>query len=284
MLTDTTTRRILIALTVVFLVNSQLNTRHIGWVGKVPNAIVKTLANPPASLMRSVTARVKGTPAEPTHVDQTQGLEERNRMFAMAQLENRRLSEENAELRRQLSAYQAAAAVRGSETIRLIEAIVADRNPSRSNPTLELDKGTRAGVQPGNPVIVAADLVGFVSSDVGTLRCAVQLVTVPKARYQVRLLAPASSVQPDDEPVYVYADTTGEFFYCDLPDGQHDVRVGDIASMADDLYHQAYGYILGEVTEVNDDHPDDPLALDRIIIRPSVQFGRLRDVMIQVQE
>ncbi|XAL99066.1 rod shape-determining protein MreC [Phycisphaeraceae bacterium D3-23] len=284
MLTDTTTRRILIALGVVFVLNSQLNTRHIKWVGTVPNAIVKTLANPPASLMRSAATLVKGRPAEPTHVDEAQGLEERNRSYALAVLENRRLSEENAELRRQLSAYQAAAAVRGSETIRLIEAHVADSNPSRSNPTIELDKGSRAGVQQGNPVIVVADLVGFVSSDVGTLRSSVQLVTMPKARYQVRLLAPEASVQPDDEPVYVYTDATGEFFYCDLPDGQHDVRVGDIASMADDLYHQAYGYILGEVTEVNDDHPDDPLALDRIIIRPSVQFGRLRDVMIQVQE
>ena len=284
MLTDTTTRRILIALGVVFVLNSQLNTRHVKWLGTVPNTVVKTLANPPASLMRGATTRIKGKPADPTHVDETLGIEERNQQYALAVLENRRLSEENAELRRQLSAYQAAAAVRGSETIRLVEAHVADSNTSRSNPTLELDKGSRAGVQQGNPVIVAADLVGFITEDVGSLRSSVQLVTVPKARYQVRLLAPEASVPPDDEPVYVYTDASGEYFYCDLPDGQHDVRVGDIASMADDLYHQAYGYILGEVTEVNDDHPDDPLALDRIIIRPSVQFGRLRDVMIQVQE
>ncbi|MEM9414097.1 MAG: rod shape-determining protein MreC [Planctomycetota bacterium] len=284
MLTDTTTRRVLIGLSVVFVLNSQLNTRHLKWVGTVPNAVVKTLANPPASLMRGAAAMVKGKPTLPTHIDPAKSDDQLRRELVQTRRENLRLWEENAELIRQLSAYQAAAAVRGSETIRLIEAHVADRNPSRSNPTLELDKGSRAGVQQGNPVIVAADLVGFVSSDVGTLRSSVQLVTVPKARYQVRLLAPESSIHPDDEPLYVYTDATGEYFYCDLPDGQHDVRVGDIASMADDLYHQAYGYILGEVTEVLDDHPDDPLALDRIIIRPSVPYGRLRDVMVQVQE
>ena len=133
-------------------------------------------------------------------------------------------------------------------------------------------------------MIVAANLLGFVSADVGSLRCSVQLVTVPKSRYQVRLIAPGEGILPDDEPVYVYADASGAFFYCDLPDGQHNVRVGDLASMADDIYHQAYGYILGEVSEVRGDHPDDPLGLDRIIILPAMDPARQRDVMIQIEE
>lgn len=279
-----TSRRVVIAVAVVLGVNSQLNTRHLGWVGKVPNATVKTLANPPASLMRSAAVGVKGEQQTPTFVDEDAGVSELRSLLDTAQLENRNLWEENNTLRRQLDAFRAAAAARGTDTSRYVDAVVTDANLSRSNPTLELDKGARAGIEAGNPVVVGANLIGFIQDGVGALRSTAHLVTAPGSQYRVRLVPPGQSVSEDNEPIYVYADPAGEYFYCDLPDGQHDVRVGDLAALADELYRQAYGYVLGEVVSVNDDHPDKPLELDRIIIRSAVQPDRLRDVVIQVKE
>jgi len=99
-----TSRRVLIGLALVLGVNSQLNAEHLRWVGKVPNAIVKTLADPPASLMRSVAAGVQGEPPDETYVPEGQDTEDLRASIARAELLNRQLWEENRDLRRLLEA------------------------------------------------------------------------------------------------------------------------------------------------------------------------------------
>lgn len=284
MRTKMTSHRVLIGLVVVLGINSQLNTRHLHWVGAVPRSIVKTLANPPASLLHGTMVGIRGEDPGPDIIPADANEQKLNELLTTATAENRRLWEENHHLRDQLDAFSAAAAVRGSVTINLLPARVADYNPSRSNPTIELDKGSRAGVETDNPVIVSANLVGFIQGDVGTLRSSARLVTAPDTRYAIRLIRPGSSTDEFGGATYIYTDDSGKFFYCDLPDGTHDIAVGDLASMADDRYPQALGYILGVVSEVRLDHPENPLELDRIIIRPAVDPSRLRDVSIQVKE
>lgn len=284
MQTAHTSRRVLIAVAVVLGLNSQLNTRHLVWLGKVPNAVVKTLANPPKALLRKAVVTLKGEQQTPTFVAADANVQELRESLSWAYRENNALWEENNTLRRQLDAFRAAAAARGSDTPRYEDALVTDANLSRSNPTLELDKGSRSGIEPGNPVVVGANLIGFIQDDVGALRSTAQLVTAPGSQYRVRLVPPGEQVSDDNEPIYIYADPSGEYFYCDLPDGRHNVREGDLAAMADELYRQAYGYVLGEVVAVNNDHPDKPLELDRILIRSAVQPDRLRGVVIQVKE
>jgi len=278
-----TSRRVLIGLALVLGVNSQLNAEHLRWVGKVPNAIVKTLADPPASLMRSVAAGVQGEPPDETYVPEGQDTEDLRASIARAELLNRQLWEENRDLRRLLEAVIVATGARCSGTIHLLEARVADVNPSPTNPTLELDKGTRSGVEPRDPVVRNASLIGFISDDVGTLRSSARLVTAPESRYHVRFIQFGVEINPDSETQYVYVDPTGSHFFCDLRKDGHGVQVGQLASMADDLYPQAYGYILGEVEEVRE-HPDDPHNQVRVIVKLPVDPRQLREVLIQVRE
>jgi cell shape-determining protein MreC len=284
MRTKMTSHRVLIGLAVVLGLNSQLNTRHLHWVGAVPRGIVKTLANPPASLLNSAMVGLRGEDPGPDVIPPDATEQKLNELLASASHENRRLWEENRHLRDQLAGFTAAANVRGSMTLNLLPARVADYNPSRSNPTIELDKGSRAGVETDNPVIVSANLVGFIQGDVGTLRSSARLITAPDTRYAVRLIRPGSSTDDFGDATYIYTDDSGTFFHCDMPDGTHDIAVGDLASLADDRYPQALGYILGVVSEVRLDHPENPLELDRIIIRPAVDPSRLRNVSIQVKE
>ena len=274
-----TSRRVLIGLAIVLGVNSQLNDRHLGWVGAAPNTIVKTLAGPPASVLRSVSVGLRGEDAGPALV--RPGAIEQD--LIDAGVENRWLWEENSRLNRQLERYAAAAAVRGSQETKFVDARIAGLNLSRSNPTVELDKGSRAGVQAADPVVYSANLVGFVQDDVGAFRSTARLVTAPESQYGVRLIRPGSTTADASLRTYIYTDDSGGFFYCDLPDGGHDVSVGDLAAMADDRYAEANGYILGVVSEVRPDHPEQPLDLDRIIIQPGVDPARLRGVTISIQ-
>lgn len=278
-----TSRRVLIGLALILGVNSQLNAEHLDWVGKVPNAVVKTLADPPASLMRHAIVGIKGEPANETHIPEDLDADELRASLARANQINGNLWEENRNLQRLLEAFTQAASVRGSETIQLMEARVADANPSPANPTLELDKGSRSGVEPGNPVVRNANLLGFISDDVGTLRSSARMVTAPESRYHVRFIQFGVEINPDSETQYVYVDKTGTYFFCDLRKDGHGIEPGHLASMADDLYPQAYGYILGEVEEVRE-HPDDPHNQVRVIVKLPVDPSQLREVLIQVRE
>ena len=276
-------RRVVVGLALILGINSQLNSRHLGWVGKVPNAIVRTLADPPASMMRRAAVGVQGEPAPATHVPEDQDAAEMRAWIARAELLNRQLWEENRDLRRLLDAVVVASEARGSETIQLLEARIADANPSASNPTLELDKGSRSGVEPGNPVVRNANLLGFIADDIGTLRSSARLVTAPQSRYRVRFVQLGGAVSPESETQYVYVDPSGTYFFCDLRKDGHGIQTGDLASMADDLYPQAYGYLLGEVEDIRE-HPDDPTKQVRVIIRMPIDPAQLREVLIQVRE
>lgn len=276
-------RRVVVGLALILGLNSQLNTRHLGWVGKVPNTIVKTLADPPASLMRRAAVGVQGDPADETYVSDDHDAAEMREWIARAELLNRQLWEENRDLQRLLDAVIVASEARGSQTIQLLEARIADINPSASNPTLELDKGSRNGVEPGNPVVRNANLLGFIGEDIGTLRSSARLVTAPQSRYRVRFVQLGVEVSPDSETQYVYVDPSGTYFYCDLRKDGHGIQTGALASMADDLYPQAYGYLLGEVEEIRE-HPDDPTKQVRVIVRMPIDPTQLREVLIQVRE
>lgn len=176
----------------------------------------------------------------------------------------------------------------------LLPASVTASRPDPRRPMLTIDAGTRSGVTQGQAVVtlnrIGPQLVGQVV-DARATTSDVLLLTRPGATVQADLLAPDPGEVPRSYAAQLQplgGTNSGGGFYADPP-LTHDVRVGDVARLTDDLWpREARWMIVGRVTEVWNGiegvpkHPTNPLALQRVIIRPAVDLGGVRRVQVLI--
>ena len=147
---------------------------------------------------------------------------------------------------------------------------VANVTETGAEPILTLAGGSRMGFEPGMAVAWRTTVVGRVIEPVGPFSADVELITANDAALQARFKSPPNAdgppraftrrVEPGDDPLTLTADVERDL----------DVRVGDLAVLADELqYGEARGMLLGRVTRITDYLPD-PLMLKRLIITPDI--------------
>lgn len=148
---------------------------------------------------------------------------------AALRAQNQQLQDQNAELRRQLAELQAAgidnAALRQALDFQrsyghaTVAAQVVGRGPDAFSPTLEIDRGSADGVQPGMVVVTGAGLVGRVR-EAGAHAAIVQTLADPQGRVSAYLsksglegtvVGGAGDLGMDINPRFGAAPARGEF-------------------------------------------------------------------------
>jgi len=275
-----TSRRLLIAAGILLLVNSQLNTRYAKWLGRVPAGIVKTVTVWPRGLIHhiAVGTLVEDSRTQPEGVD-VQDLRED---LGLSQALARALGAENDRLRRELVSFRAIGAIIDLDGFTPLLADVTGRSTDPSNPTIGLSAGSRSGVALDQPVVVGGNLIGFVS-EADIAQSTVKLITAADSTIYVRIVPIDWNTENPPQPEQLIAkhDRTGPYFYCEVQRSSHSFEPGQIATVYDNLYAQANGFTVGQVVEIVD-APDQPLLLDRIIIRPVLVPGQQREVTVLI--
>lgn len=281
-----TSRKILIAAGVLLLVNSQINARYARWLGIAPTGIVRTITKWPRALVNGI---VVGTlvidsreqPESEDGIDIKAQEEKWGRGYALT----RQVYAENTRLRNELANYRAIGEVRDDlESLGFHPATVTGRNTDPSNPSIGITSGTRSGIGLDQAVVVGGNLIGFIS-EAGISHATIKLITAPDITMQARIIPVNWDFsQPSTlERLVTQRDRQGTYFYCDIQRGTHRVKVGDIATVDDSLLAQANGFVIGRVVEIIK-APDQPLLIDRIIIRPILIPGQQREVTVLVPQ
>lgn len=149
-----------------------------------------------------------------------------------------------------------------------------------TSPTITINRGTRHGVQPNQPVAFGTNLVGRVT-DVGPTSATVTLITAPGSRLDVRFIPPQAGPAPlgDDGQLELFEG--GPQFFCIL-DMTSPVQEGDLAYLSDERWPiEARGLFVGQVVTV-EKAPDDPTLRKRVIVKPIPSLRHLTRVVVFV--
>lgn len=263
----------LIAVAGLLLVTSQLNIKYAKWVGWLPNNASKAVRDPVSQMLNGVSLGIVGEDRTQLVNDDQQSLKEQ---LALANALNNQLALKNLQLERDLEDFRVISSIVDLSSLRFVQARVADVNYDRASPSLEIDRGSRVGIAPDQAVVVSGNLLGFVS-EAGPLRSSVRMINTPKTRLQVRLRL---ENPPRDRPERLSVSEQGDYFFCDV-ELDCPIKIGSSAIVADSLFEQANGFVIGRVDEIIE-HPSKPLELKRVIVRPVMVLGRQRRVTVLV--
>lgn len=153
------------------------------------------------------------------------------------------------------------------DSVLIAELMRLDLSPHRH--VVQLDKGRRDNVFPGQPVLDASGVVGQVDT-VGRTTSVVRLITDPSH---------GIAVQINRNGLRTVAVGTGDLNKLELPHlpNNADVRVGDLLVTSGLAGRFPRGYPVAEVTEVRRE-PGLPFA--RVVARPRAELDRSREMLL----
>lgn len=270
-------KRVLIAVTALLLISSQLPVGAATAIAYVPRSFVALITKPAALLHRMATtmrAPRQQTPDFGAGGDLADQL-------AQARVYIDNLEQEVLELRNVSESLAQIDALLDIEDIRLAGASVLGFNGDIENPILTLGVGSDAGVRDGLAVVWGANLVGKVVST-SAMTADVQLITTAGTKLQVRITPPTVDPSAVTLPAYVELAEDGRSFYTDEFALDASVQVGDLVLLADDSWQfRARGFLVGVVTEAIP-HPDRPYLNKHVVIRPMLSLASLPRVVVLV--
>jgi rod shape-determining protein MreC len=199
-------------------------------------------------------------------VDENERLRKKQ-LFIGAQLQ--KLNALEAENRRLRMLLESSGDVR--EQVFIAEVLAVDSDPYRHQ--ILINKGTRQGVHPGQPLIDQQGVVGQIVH-ANTFTSSAILITDPNH---------ALPVQVDRNGLSTLAVGTGNLQELELPHlpNNDDIKVGDLLITSGLGGRFPRGYPVARVTEVEFD-PGHPFA--RIKAQPTAQLDRIREVLLVISE
>lgn len=272
-----TPKRILIAVTVLLLISSQLPTRAATALSHVPRSFVRFISKPSAMLHRMSTT-LRPPRAQSLYFAAGSNLADQ---LAQARVYIDNLEQEVLELRNVSEGLAQIDALLDLGDIHLVGANVLGFNRDLENPILTIGVGSNAGLRDGLAVVWGADLIGKVVST-SKKTADVQLITAAGTKLQVRITRPTLGVSAAPLPAYIELAENGRSFKTDEFALDAPVQVGDLVLLADDSWQfRARGFIVGVVTEAGK-HPDRPLLNKRVVVRPVRPLASVSHVAVLV--
>jgi len=206
-------------------------------------------------------------------------LSERIRAHQDLVVDNRRLRSENMSLRSRSQKFAALthenvrlrelldSSTEHGETVVGADVLAIETSPSARQ--IVINKGTRRGVYVGQPIIDAYGVLGQIVR-VGPFSSTALLITdtthaIPVQLNRTGLRAIAVGTSGIDQMNLSFVPTSA------------DVKVGDLIVTSGLAHRFPAGYPVGEVTAIEIDN-GEPFA--RIIVRPSAQVSRVREVLL----
>jgi cell shape-determining protein MreC len=271
-----TPRRILIAVTVLLLIASQLPVRAATALSYVPHSFV-SLISKPAALLQRLSTTIRPPRENAPDFSAAGDLADQ---LAQAKVYIDNLEQEIRELRNISESLAQIDALLDLGGIRLVGANVLSFNGDLKNPILTIGVGSDAGVRDGLAVVWGAGLVGRVVST--SARTAdVQLITAAGTKLQVRISKPNAPGAAAPMPAFIELAEDGRSFVTEEFAVDDPVQVGDLVHLADDSWQfRARGFLVGVVTEVGES--DRPLLNSRVVIRPTHSLPSLTRVAVLV--
>ncbi len=271
-----TAKRVLVALTMLLLISSQLPAGTATTISHLPRSFVKLISKPAALLIRvSTTLR---PPRDDTR--DIIGDDDLAGQLAHARVYIDNLEQEVLELRNVSESLAQIDALMDLEDISLAGASVLGFNGDLENPILTISIGSDSGVRDGLAVVWGASLVGQVVST-SAKTADVQLITAAGTRLQVRIARHTPDGPTTPQPAYIELDEDGRSFFTEEFSVDATVAVGDMVHLADDSWQfRARGFIVGVVSEVG--KSDRPLLNSRVVIRPMLSLSSLPRVVVLV--
>ncbi|MEO0963919.1 MAG: rod shape-determining protein MreC [Planctomycetota bacterium] len=291
----TSGRRPLVIAVLLLLIASQLPSGLSSRLAYVPREVVRFVLIPGEGTLRMLALAIRpGTsrrPALPQSIEaylaELAATDQRAADAAYdnyldLRVENQRLRNRVEALEdeiRQLNLVQDSLAGR---PLRYLNARVTAHTASPTRRTLTLDRGAVAGVEAGQAVVSGASLVGVVVSTTGRT-AEVKLINAPGETLLARL-APPDAAAPRELVEQLRVTDDGTAFTAEVPVGAP-VRQGDLAHLVDRLGTwpaTASGRVVGVVTTL-DDRTDQPVQLQRVVVRPMLDFANLARVTVVME-
>lgn len=279
-----TPRKGLLLVALVLLLCALLQVRWTGWLTRPITVVVETVLYP----ADWIASNAGSDPLPASHLRSDDPLDKQlataKQRLEMEQAWNNQLWQENQRLHQQLNAFNAIKEILDLESIKLVEARVSRYNADKVNPTMKILRGSLHGIKPEDAVVYEADLLGFVTDEIGPAHATVALVNRPEFVIEVNIMPP-NGIRPGEQgwPVRDLAkwDADERVFVCEEMDKDvaKFLRQGDIVRVSDTLRDSAKGFMLGVIKRIEEDR-SDPHKLRRVVIVPRTPIGPQRRVTV----
>lgn len=266
-------KRVLIALTVLLLISSQLPIGAATVISSLPRAFIRLVCMPAVLLTRA------STTLRPPRDDTPRYFASNEQKLADAEVLIRRLELEIEELRNVSESLAQIDALLGIEKINPTPANVLGFNGNLKNPILTIGIGSDSGVRDDLAVVWGASLVGQVVST--SARTADVKLTTAHETLQVRISKHTADGPSTPLPAIIQIAEDGRSFFTEEFSVDAPIAVGDLVHLYDTSWQaRARGFIVGVVSEVG--KSDRPLLNSRVVIRPMLSLSSLPRVVVLV--
>ncbi|MEO1237550.1 MAG: rod shape-determining protein MreC [Planctomycetota bacterium] len=281
-----TSQRVLLAVALLLLVNSQLPSGVGGLIGGVLRPVVDFAVLPVRAPVHQIAVNLR-EPGEDEASDsngEPRTAEAYREEYEAALVTIDRQRQRINELVRTLEVLQGVRELDAPDTVP-VAAKVASYTDAGPRAVLTIARGTRDGIAAGQTAVFKTSLVGRVVEPVGPSSADVELVTSHDAGLQVRVRQ--RSRETGAYTVYdnirvSRGEPAGTFFAEVARDSP--IRRGADVLLADAVhYPDARGRLLGVVQNVTE-YPPDPELLKRLVIRPAVDLRFLREIAVLLPE
>ncbi|MEM9420396.1 MAG: rod shape-determining protein MreC [Planctomycetota bacterium] len=262
-------QRLLLLITAVLILNSQLPSSIASLAGNVLAPIVNFVSLPLRGPIYSTATRIaeREGASDFAHPGVPQTEEELRFAYGQALVEIERLKQEYEELKKRLELIEGVQAIDALETRPVTAKVTSYRDPGPRR-VITLNRGSRQGIQPGMTVVYETVLVGRVVDPVGPSSSDVELVTSHDGGLQVRIRQQGIAMPFDNIRVRP-SETDPDYFVAEVPKDSL-IRSGAVVILADAVnYSDARGRLLG-IVERKSDYTPDPELLDQLWIRAAL--------------
>ncbi|MEM9752814.1 MAG: rod shape-determining protein MreC [Planctomycetota bacterium] len=285
-------RRVILALAVLIAINALLPPRFAFALGNTLQPLTQMFLAPGRPIYHALggtNERIDETDDELAGLPNATLRDE----LAAARVDAERLRQQNARLTERLAELlpiKDLLAERGFDAYGQISARVV---PGSTDGVLTIDAGSADGVTLGQTVVVGVHAVGRIAEPIASGSASVALITRVGDRLRVTITPPAYAADDDDRAASAFAvpiearvrldndsdHGSGVFVAEDIP-ADTPLRTGDVVRLADELsFAEAQGFQLGRIAVV-EPLPSNPLALQRIVVEPSLDLARLGRVIV----
>lgn len=240
-----------------------------GRKAREPSLIDRAVINVTSPLASALTWSIDGVANAWRGWAWLRGVRQENEILKQENLRLQAEAHESSELRAENERLKGMLAYTQKVGGQQIAARVVGVNPERSEPSVRLNRGTNAGVQPGMPVVTPEGVVGYVMRATGYY-ADVMLYTNPRSRIAVR-------VQRSRARAVASPDATGSGLKLDFALRTEDLEEGDqvITAGTDGIYPE--GLMVGRLTGV-ERKTHGTFQGARIL--PAVDLSKLEEVLV----
>ncbi|MCX5659156.1 MAG: hypothetical protein NTW19_05465 [Planctomycetota bacterium] len=266
-------KRVLILLAGLLLVSSFLPSRLAFPLAAGPAHTLILFLAPPSDVLKRIGDRVRRPPLDAAHEDAAQVRRDRDKLLQYS----RRLEQEVFEARQAIDQLTRMSRNPELAGIKFIPASVTAWPPGGA-PALELNRGSRDGLEPGMVVVSDMNLVGTLAQ-VGPMSATVRLVNTPGSVVGVRIVPPVAGPAGPGVVARATVSPNGQEFWAESVDADK-VKPGDLAHLDDKLLPpEARAFVVGRVSRI-EPLPQDPLLRRRVVFSPIESLVHLGQVFV----